>query len=440
MRAALHLHCALQVQPARVKEGALRKTPAPILSSVVALAAALLSPSEARSEELPQLSWDKPVVCMRNTKGESVRVQCDLPPHELGGKKTPARCLVAPNSLPGGGGELDKVQSCIYNDDPLAFKKLETSGAKMVRALAETPPGYARSEAGRAFQVKFDLLNRIYLGVSWLPTMERTKTGVPGLSWGRGQAEAGFHISVLSPRGRARHDIKLLEGTMAFGDLELRGLLFSYDYQHLHRRPAFWLTTFIGPPRVYAVNPGVGWGFRLLNVNDRPPAFRDSLDMEFAETHLSWNPWQSNDMFSHLRLEAGADFGKYWEDRGLLADDLGSGSYYVGVTSAVKSRFSLGEGGLHYIFLDVAYLRPRFVSGPLEGRSINRVKATMAYEGIFLAINDQPLSFRFSMTGSSREDVRTGAQGVEGTATVGLRFSFWAPPRIFEPLPELEDP
>ena len=63
---------------------------------------------------------------------------------------------------------------------------------------------------------------------------------------------------------------------MAFGDLELRGLLFSYDYQHVHKRPAFWLTTFIGPPQVYAITPGMGWGFRLLNVNDRPPALNAS--------------------------------------------------------------------------------------------------------------------------------------------------------------------
>jgi hypothetical protein len=162
--------------------------------------------------------------------------------------------------------------------------------------------------------------------------------------------------------------------------------------------------------------------------------------MEFAEGHVSWNPWQSNDLFSHLRIELGADAGKFWEDRGLLADDLGSGSWYLGVTSAVKSRFSLGDGGLHYLFLDVTYLRPTFVDGPLTGKTINRVKATMAYEGIFLAINDQPLSFRFAATGSSRQDVRTGALGIEGSATLGLRLSFWAPPRTFEPLPEFEDP
>jgi len=30
--------------------------------------------------------------------------------------------------------------------------------------------------------------------------------------------------------------------------------------------------------------------------------------MEFAEAHVAWNPWQSDNMYNHLRIEAGADF------------------------------------------------------------------------------------------------------------------------------------
>jgi hypothetical protein len=336
--------------------------------------------------------------------------------------------------------ELDHVKECVYNDDPAAYQRLVGSGAQMVGAVAEAPPGYARSESGRAYQVKFDLLNRIFIGVSWLPTLEGSTAGVPDLSLGRAQAEAGLHISYLRPHGRSRHDIKILDGSAAFGDLELRGLLFSYDYQQVHRRPAFWLTTFVGPPRVHPISPGIGWGFRILNINDRPPGFRNTFDMEVGEAHISWNPWQTEDMFSHLRIEAGADFGKFWEDRGQIASGLGTGSWYGGFSSAVKARFSLGEGGLHYIFLDVTYLRPTFLSGSLAGEGIHRVKASMAYEAIFVAINDQPLSLRLAAIGSSREDYRTRAQGIEGTFTAGLRFSFWAPARTFEPLPEFEDP
>jgi hypothetical protein len=377
---------------------------------------------------------------MKNSKGEPVRVQCDVPLTGLGGRaKAPSRCLVAPNALRGDGSELEQVNECVYNDDPSAYARLVKAGATLVPAVAEAPAGYARNESGRAYQVKFDLLNRIYLGVSWLPTLEGPDASLPSFSLGRAQAETGLHISVLRPNKRSRHDIRILEGSAAFGDLELKGLLFSYDYQHIHRRPAFWLTTFVGPPRVYPINPGIGWGFRLLNINDRPPAFRNTFDMEVAEAHLSWNPWQSNDMFSHLRLEAGGDFGKFWEDRGLISQGLGTGSWYTGFSGAVKSRFSLGEGGLHYMFLDVSYLHPTFVDGPFAGKSIHRVRAAWAYEAIFVAINDQPLSLRLAAIGSSREDMRTGAQSIEGTFTIGLRFSFWAPARTFEPLPEFED-
>jgi hypothetical protein len=405
------------------------------LAAPIASFLALALPSSlALAEDLPQLDWDKPVRCMKNTKGEEVRVQCDDAPPGL------RRCLVAPNAMTTYTGELERVQPCTVDDDPDVYKKLVASGSKMVPAIAEAPPGYARSTQGRVYQVKFDLLNRIYLGLSWLPSVKSTESGLPELSLGRARAETGLHISVLSPRGRSRHDIRILDGSAAFSDMELQGLLFSYDYQHLHRRPAFWISTFIGPPRVYPVTPGIGWGFRLININDRPPAFRDTLDMEFIEAHLSWNPWQSNDMYSHLRFEVGGDVGKFWEDRGELSDGLGTGRVYAGLTSAVKARFSLGEGGLHYVFLDVAYLRPTFVDEPYTGTGIHRVKAAAAYEGIFFAINDQPVSFRFAAVGSSRQDLISGRQTIEATATVGLRFSFWAPPRVFEPLPDFEEP
>lgn len=404
---------------------------------VTSLLACVFWQSAASADGLRQLDWDKPVRCMKNTKGEEVRVQCD----DADAKKGARQCLVAPNAMTVYTGELERVQPCTVDDDLDIYKKLVASGAQMVPAIAEAPPGYARSENGRVYQVKFDLLNRVYLGLSWLPTIKNTPNDtLPDLSFGRARAETGLHISYLSHRGRSRHDIRILEGSASLGDMELQGLLFAYDYQHLHRRPSFWISTFIGPPHVFPVTPGIGWGFRLLNINDRPPAFRDTLDMEFVEGHVSWNPWQSNDMYSHLRFEVGADIGKYWEDRGQLSEGVKSGRFYLGFTSAVKARFSLGEGGLHYVFLDVAYLRPTFTAAPYVGEGLHRVRAMATYEGIFVAINDQPLSFRFSAIGSSRQDLTTGRQTVEATAMLGLRFSFWAPPRVFEPLPDFEDP
>ncbi len=404
-----------------------RTTPA-----ILGIALAFVCPEAAFAADLPQLKWDKPIRCINGPAGV-VRVQCE-------GTAEARRCLVAPNQTREGG-ELHRTQPCEKVEEAPAYEKLVGEGAEMVPAIAETPPGFARSEKGRAYQVKFDLLDRFYVGASWVPTYQRLNVQnpatPPGFPFGRGQAELGFEVSVLSPHGRSRHDIRVLEGTAAFKDLEINGQVFSYDYQHLHRRPAFWITSFFGPPRLHEVALPLGWGFRVLRIEDRPPAFRNTLDMEFAEAHMAWNPWQSNDMYSHLRVEAGADFGRYWADRMAIST---AGRWYAGFTGAVRSRVSLGEGGLHNLFVDLTYLRPTLVEGDLAGRPSNRLKASVAYEGILVALNDQPLSFRLAAIGAARDDPATEARSVELGVNAGLRFSFWAPPRIFEPMPELEDP
>jgi len=391
-------------------------------------------PAAARADAVPQLAWDKPVRCLTNDDGKVVRVQCETRDKEL-------VCLVAPNEATQGG-EIGHTKECDTIEPSEALKKLVKDGAKMVPAIAETPHGYARASTGRAYQVKFDLLNRIFLGASWVPTFQLSEKAFtsPEAPFGRGQAEMGIHISVLSHKGRSRHDIRILEGTATFADLELRGLLFAYDYQHLHRRPAFWLTSFFGHPRLYEVAPPLGWGFRILRVNDRPPAFKSTLDMEFAEAHLAWNPWQSEDLYNHLRIEAGLDFGKFWEDRTEIAKGTGSGVWYAGFDAEAKLRVSLGDSGLHNVNVDLGYARPTYLDGPKAGSGANNITLKASYEGIFAAINDQPLSFRVSAEGASREDPFADVRNLEVRATAGVRLSFWAPPRVFEPLPEFEDP
>lgn len=399
------------------------------------ISAAMVWSTPALTDEPPRLEWDRPVHCIEAPNGGTVRVQCDRSPQG-------ERCLVAPNRLAYDGGELNEVQPCASQEGVSAYHAMSARGARIVAAIPETPPGYARSVEGKAFQVKFDLLNRLYLGVSWLPTFHvQNGLNVPAnFPLGRARAEAGIHLSVLSTRSRARHDMRILDGSATFDDLELSGVLFSYDYQHVHRRPAYWLSTFVGKPRVHPISPQLGWGFRVMSVSDRPPAFRDTLDMEFAEAHVSWNPWQSTDMYSHIRVEAGADAGEYWENRAAISDGLDTGSWYIGPTSAIKSRFSLGEGGLHSLSTAFAYRRPSVTRGVGKGEAMNRLEASIAYEGILLAINDQPISLRVAAMGASRNDLANDVRDVEVKVAAGLRVSFWAPPRVFEPMPAFEDP
>jgi hypothetical protein len=413
----------------------LRRSLPTILCAIAPLSAVIAWSSPAHLEEVPQLRWDRPVRCMDAPGGRSLRVQCET---TTGGE----RCLVASNRMAYDSGELEQTQPCETNEPAQAYRDLVARGVTLVPALAEAPPGYARVESGKAFQVKFDLLNRVYLGAGWVPTFTR-KGDVPqppSFPFGRAHAEAGIHVSALIPESRARHDLKILEGSATFDDLEVTGVLLTYDYQHIHRRPGFWLSTFLGPPAVYPISPPLGWGFRLVRVHDRPPSSRDTLDLELIEAHMAWNPWQSGDLYSHLRFEVGGDIGEYWLDRSVASEGLDSGVLYAGVTGAVKSRFSLGEGGLHYLFTEFEYRRPTLLAGDLKGKSVNRLGAEVAYEGIFLAINDQPISARLTAAGNTRNDFDDDVRNVELRFTAGLRVSFWAPPRVFEPMPELEEP
>lgn len=402
------------------------------VTSIVATLAFVSSARAADEPATPVMSYDRPVMCFSLADGKTMRVQCSL---DAKGKEV---CLVARNEMEGTGDPIERVSTCEHRP-PEEYKAL-SKRAKMVPAIAEAPPGYARSALGRAFQVKFDLLNRFYIGVGWTPTLQSSRGfEVPaGFPFARANAEIGIVLSVLSPRNRSRHDIRILDGNAMFADFEVSGTLFSYDYQHEHRRPAFWVSTFFGEPEVHPVLPRIGWGFRVLSVLDRQPSYRDALDMEFGEFHIAYNPWQSNDMYSNVRVELGADVGAHWADRHAVSGK--SGNYFLGPTFAAKSRVSLGKGGLHYLFTDLQVRRSTVVSGEYTGATVNRLSGSIAYEGVLIAINDQPVSLRLATEGRTQNDFVRDVRAVELRFLAGLRMSFGAPPRTFEPMPEFEDP
>jgi hypothetical protein len=403
-----------------------------LVFSTTLLTPLALTASASADDNLPNLSWDRPVTCYALDNGKNARVQC-----EMDGKGE--RCLVAPAEMAGTGDPLDRVQPCASVESAKTYAIL-AKRARMVPAVAEVPPGYARGENGRAFQVKFDLLNRFYIGVGWAPTLQSSKGfAVPSnFPFARANAELGIHLSILSPRKRARHDLRILEGSASFADLELRGTLLSYDYQHEHRRPLFWISTFFGEPEVFPLLPRMGWGFRFLSILDRQPSYRDALDLELGDFHIAYNPWQSDDMYSHLRVELGGDLGSFWPDRKSVSGK--TGNWYVGPTVGIKSRLSLGKGGLHYLFTDLAWRRPVVVTGPMLGSSVNRLSGSFTYEGVLIAINDQPISARVSIEGRTQNDYQRDVRAVELRFLAGLRMSFGAPPRTFEPMPAFEDP
>jgi hypothetical protein len=114
--------------------------------------------------------------------------------------------------------------------------------------------------------------------------------------------------------------------------------------------------------------------------------------------------------------------------------------WYGGFSSALKSRVTLGKGGLHYLFFDMRYQRPVAFEGKGAGEAQNRIRTSLAYEGVFLAVDDQPISLRLAASGRAEPDAPEGARDLEVRLLAGLRVSFWAPPPELEPLPDVEEP
>ena len=61
-------------------------------------------------------------------------------------------------------------------------------------------------------------------------------------------------------------------------------------------------------------------------------------------------------------------------------------------------------------------------------------------KGVLVAINDQPISVRLAAEGRTQNDFVRDLRAVELRFFAGLRMSFGAPPRVFEPMPAFEDP
>jgi hypothetical protein len=71
---------------------------------------------------------------------------------------------------------------------------------------------------------------------------------------------------------------------------------------------------------------------------------------------------------------------------------------------------------------------------------VNRLSGSLAYEGVLIAVNDQPISLRLATEGRTQNDFARDVRAVELRFLAGLRMSFGAGPRVFEPMPDFEDP
>lgn len=367
----------------------------------------------ATSANAPQLDYKLPIICAETTWGERLRVQCT---EDENGK----RCLAARATLINGGEELRRTTGCYEYWDATRYDEEVASGVVMTPAIAEAPPGWARDHLGRTFQVTFDLLDRFYFGAGWEPRLIHDP--VSSESLGRARFDMGFSASVYESYDESRYDFRALEGSVSLTGLQLDGLLFAYDYSHNSREPALRITTFFGDPARHDLNFDLGWGLSLMKVRAHPNWEVAVTDLEFGEVHLGWDLWKSDNLYDHVRFKLGGGFGAVWQ--GDQVEAILRLSPQVGL----DGRFGLGESGLHYLTANLHGDLGYFVSGEPSGQDVLTGGAKLAYEAIFIAINDQPLS----LYTEASTDYWEGLDGLNQWSTsfmTGLRFSLWAPPQ-----------
>ena len=376
------------------------------------------------TEDSPQLHYDEPIYCGVDEFGQELRLQCEE--NAEGGP----RCLVALDKKHHNDDKLDRTRWCEEHLGPEHLAELEALGYQLVPAIAEAPPGWARDELGRVFQVTFDLLNRFYLGAAWQPNFDHMESSQ---RLDRVGFDMGFRASVFEPWDRSRHNIRVIQGNVALGGLELEGELAGYDYSHEASEPFLRLVTFFGTPHRFDFGADIGWGLSALDVKSHLGWDTPVTTLEFGELHVAWDLYQSSDLYNIVRIGLGSGVGALWQD------ELDSAIFFS-PTASLDATFGLDQSGLHYLFAQSWFTTHLFASGTTKEVYHHNARAQVGYEWVILSLNDQPLSFHAEagvdyfgelVSESCLEcaDVVTKEQFAT-TATAGLRFSLWAPARL----------
>ncbi|MBI5489750.1 MAG: hypothetical protein HY905_20620 [Deltaproteobacteria bacterium] len=385
-----------------------------------------------------QMHWELPIVCLRNGWGGIVlRYQC---PQAAEGEDEVVCLYSGTHETREDGGEgpaLERIQACQLSDTippgGLAdfLEQRLPAGARLVPALAESPPGWRRDERGRVFQVNFDLYRRVYLGTRWIPAL----LSPVGMELGRVGLELGSRIEVLSDDLRTRFRFQPVTGEVMLNPLGVSATLLRFDASHDADDPLIRITTFWGAPARHDLYADIGGWLDVMGVEYRPRNSIDELQLRFVAGGVTWDLWHSADMYSYVRLRLGAAFEDLYLDR----DGVGN-RVALAPVAAMEGDFTFDDDGFHHLTFVSAYEAP-FVwreDGDAPPTFSQRFTNEAAYEVIFLAINDQPLTLRVAVGGGYRDDVEEAARGWELTAGAGLRFSFWVPARDMEALREAQ--
>jgi hypothetical protein len=382
----------------------------------------LLFWSKAAHAEAPakveyRLDPTQPIQCGYDENGRQLHVQSQ---HDKDGKEL----LLVAATMNEAGETLDRLENCRETFPVSTMAVLKTRGVPLVTAIAEAPQGWHRDERGRVFQVTFDMLKRFQLGIAYNPTWSES----PGRrDLGRMRLEMGLVASWLDAPDRTRHEIQALRGDVAIPDLQMRGMVFSYEQTRSSKTPLLRLTTFFGTPRRHDITLDAGFGLRVVTVENRPHRAPDLFDIEYGRLYGTWALWYSPDMASRLVLRGGAGGGQ------LRATGEGESSYhYLAPVGGLDARFFIDRSGFHQLSLEAETQTPFYFTGGGDVPHHLRASGALAHEWILFAIDDQPISLRTEANVSYRSDLPERAAPLEAQGLVGLRFSFWAPGRLDE--------
>lgn len=376
-------------------------------------AALAFAPAEARAEPLPKMKPDAPVTCMRDSQGALWRVQCD---------EETKRCLYAADSELDEAMQrvrpLDRVSPC-GGDKPLDLEEKKAKGYEVTAAVAPAPYGWMRDERGRVFQYNFDLHRRLYVGGGFSPSF------ADGRESNRGYVDFSLlQLETFTTSGSPlRHRLRLLEGEIRLAPFSMEGFALRYDVSEKRRDPLLRVTTFVGKPRRgdLSFNGGAFLELAHLETLSVPNAGTATIN-RWVTLDATIDLWQSRDLYSFVRLRGGGSF-----ERSSLPDKDKSS---LAPNAALEADLTLDHDGFHRVTAYAGVELPRYYDADrgFDGHA-TRMKGELGYEVIVLALNDQPVTLRFSATATKRDDVPGLPTGVVLSGNAGLRFNLWAPAR-----------
>jgi hypothetical protein len=378
-----------------------------------------VSASSAVADEFPIMDHSRPVHCMKDTRGDMWRIQCD---------HAAKVCLYAASEELDSTGErakpLERVRDC--DPMPIARAKLEEDGYQFLPGRADAPWGWTRDERGRVFQINFDLKRRLYFGVGYTPQKVLDNLDDP---FQNKRSSLDFGMLVLDfmtgedTKNPTRHRLRFLEGEVHVEPFSAQLVVAHYDLSHRFIDPLLRITTFVGTPQRHDLTLDLGLWSEAGGLEIHPTPIGHSSIWKHAQAAITLDLWQSPRMDSFIRVRSGMGL------EGQHTDGTGYRSA-ITETSAFEVDWVVDDEGFHNVRFEVVHELPRYFVPLIGGQKLaQRMRARLQYEAIVLAINDQPLTFKLAAGGEKRDDIFGVPDRWAFVMDAGLRFSLWAPPR-----------